>query len=143
MRKPDTVIHDILECAIMTGLMEAYSITVHGMELEEIMPQDFDGEIDPHEELRAEIIKGITDCGIDPARLADIVTVALCKLLTDNDFERDLVRRNAEGLWEILGDPKQGKKPPKIYYRAAYALHLSYIHLLSTQFFNLHFRKST
>lgn len=78
------------------------------------------------------VIDRLNSTGIDPELLAAHVGKALTKLFSEPVNATQLVKHNAELLWSILGDPKEGgADPPPIYKKAGFATHLAFIGLLS------------
>lgn len=72
----------------------------------------------------------LTELGIDPGLLAAHSLHALVALFAQESNADLITGQFTALLWSILGDPKNGGRPPEIYRRAGVAMHLALLGIL-------------
>jgi len=116
--------------------MEHYlSIAISGSLVGQIAAKrdlDLDEFLDQDSPRLAAICTEIEELGIYPPLVARSMLLALVTLLSSEANLRIATEEYSKLLWSILGDPKTGgEDPPKIYLKAAQAMHLCQIGLLN------------
>lgn len=95
-----------------------------------LLGPDLDGESSELRNLSDEI----TEIGIDPDVLATHALLSLVSLFVESSNAELIIDRFSSLLWTILGDPKNGGRPPEIYRRAGVAMHLALLGILDPSF---------
>jgi hypothetical protein len=95
-----------------------------------LLGPSFDGD---SPELRA-LSDELTELGINPDLLANHALSSLVALFVEESNANLIVCQYTSLLWSILGDPKNGGKPPEIYRKAGVAMHLALLGILDPSF---------
>lgn len=120
MTEASSSIHDWMGSALAGSLVSQIAKR-RGIELEDM----------PHKQATAEIQQlclELDALGIDPELTAEHMALSLACLFTRTSNVEAVVDSFTGVLWHILGDPDHnGDKPPEIYRKAGFAIHLALV----------------
>ena len=125
MSPAQTKVEEYLSCALARSLVGQVAST-RDLNLATLIGPDCESGTP---QLRA-LSDELTELGINPDLLANHALCALVALFVQESNADLIIGQYTSLLWSILGDPKNGGKPPEIYRKAGVAMHLSLLGIL-------------